>query len=148
MKKLLFILFLGNAAFAQSIVGHNNSGSLVTANYSSSVGEIYVVPQNPDRASSGTLAASTQIVLGSLGLQDYAETNGITYYPNPVQNYLTIDLQQQADLKKAQLFDVKGTQIKLPAPDGNMLNLSGLQAGTYFIVLPDTKLKPIKIVKN
>ena len=148
MKKLLFVLFLGNVAFAQSIIGHNNSGSLVTNNYASSVGEIYVVPQNPNNASAGTIAASTQVVLGSLGIKDYAVANGVTYYPNPVQNFLTIDFKEPADLRKAQVFDAKGTQISLPAPDGNILNLSGLAAGTYFIVLPDTKLKPIKIVKN
>ena len=149
MKQIaLLLFFMGNAAFAQSIIGHNNSGSLVTANYSASVGEIYVVPQNPNNTSSGTLAASTQVVFHNLGINDYAVAEGVTYYPNPVQNYLTIDVKQTVNLAQAQIFDVKGAAVTLPPANGNKLDLSSLTAGTYFISFPNTNLKPIKIIKN
>jgi hypothetical protein len=147
-KIILLLFFLCNAAFAQSIIGHNNSGSMVTASYSATVGEIYVVPQNTNNASAGTLAAATQVVLHSLGIKDYAVVNGITYYPNPVQDYLTVDLNQVADLSKVQLYDVKGTLVALPPANGNMLNLSSLAAGVYFMSFSNTAVKPVKIVKN
>jgi hypothetical protein len=148
IKPTIFFLFVTGATFAQSIIGHNNSGSVNGANLSSSVGEIYVVPQNPNNTSAGTLAAATQVVLGSLGINDYAVAEGITYYPNPVQNVLTIDVKQGVNLANAQVYDAKGTKISLPPANGNTLNLAALTPGVYFISFPETKLKPIKIVKN
>ena len=149
MKQIaLLLLFAGNGLFAQSIIGHNNSGSLVTATYSAGVGEIYVVPQNTDAASSGTLAILTQLVQLNLGTNDYAIANGVTYYPNPVQNYLTIDVKQNINLAQARVYDAKGAAVTLPPVNGNMLNLTSLQAGIYFISFPNTSIKPIKIIKN
>jgi len=149
MKQIALLLLLaGSATFAQSVIGQNNSGSLVTSTYSAGVGVIYVVPQNPDHASAGTLAILTQIVQLNLGINDYAIANGVTYYPNPVQNYLTIDVKQNINLAHVQVFDAKGAAVTLPAVNGNMLNLTSLQAGIYFISFPNTNIKPIKIVKN
>ena len=148
MKQIALLLLAGSATFAQSVIGQNNSGSLVTSTYSAGVGVIYVVPQNPDHASAGTLAILTQIVQLNLGINDYAIANGVTYYPNPVQNYLTIDVKQNINLAHVQVFDAKGAAVTLPAVNGNTLNLTSLQAGIYFISFPNTNIKPIKIVKN
>lgn len=148
IKPTLFFLFVTGATFAQSVIGHNNSGSVNGPGLSSSVGEIYVVPQNPNNTSAGTLAAATQVVLGSLGVNDYAVVEGVTYYPNPVQNVLTIDVKQGVNLANAQIFDTKGTRITLPPANGNRLDFSSITAGVYFISFPETKLQPIKIVKN
>ena len=106
------------------------------------------MPQNPNNTSAGTLAAVTQVVLGSLGTNDYAVAEGVTYYPNPVENVLTIDVKQGVNLSNVQVFDVKGAKITLPPANGNRLDFSSLTAGVYFISFPETKLKPIKIVKN
>jgi len=144
----LLLLLAGNGIFAQSIIGHNNSGSLVTATYAAGVGEIYVVPQNNNNASAGTLAILTQLVQLNLGREDYAIANDVVYYPNPVQDYLTINVNEDINLAQAQIFDAKGTAVTLPPANGNMLNLISLQAGIYFISFPNTKLKPIKIIKN
>jgi hypothetical protein len=144
----LLLLLTGTAVSAQSVIGHNNSGSLVTANYSAGVGEIYVVPQNPDNATSGTLAILTQLVRLNLRTTDYAVADEVTYYPNPVQNYITIDIKHKVNLSQVQLFDAKGAAISLPPANGNMLNLTSLQAGIYFISFPNTNIKPIKIIKN
>jgi len=148
IKPTIFLLFVTGVTFAQSIIGHNNSGSVNGPGLASSVGEIYVVPQNPNNASSGTLGAATQVVLGSLGINGHAVMEGVTYYPNPVANVLTIDVKQGVNLAAAQVFDAKGTRITLPPASGNKLDFSSLTAGVYFISFPETKLKPIKIVKN
>ncbi|MFP9098862.1 T9SS type A sorting domain-containing protein [Flavobacterium sp. RHBU_24] len=148
IKPTISFLFVTGVTFAQSVIGHNNSGSVNGPGLASSVGEIYVVPQNQNNTSAGTLAAATQVVLGNLGVNDYAVMEGVTYYPNPVQNLLTIDVKQGVNLANAQVYDAKGTQITLPRANGNTLDFSSLTAGVYFISFPETKLKPIKIVKN
>jgi hypothetical protein len=148
MKKLLLLLlFTGNALYAQSIVGNNNSGSLTTATYSHGVGEIYVVPQSPNAASGGTIAATTQIVFGTLATNDHVIAKGVTYYPNPVQDYLTIELKEAVDLSKAEIYDMKGSKITAPIKD-NRVDMGSLAPGIYFISFPNTNVKTIKIIKN
>ncbi|WP_294821187.1 T9SS type A sorting domain-containing protein [uncultured Flavobacterium sp.] len=149
MNKLTILLLLtGSAGFSQSIAGGINSASIVSNGYSSGVGVIYVVPANPDRVSSGTLGAATQIVFEALGTGDYIEAEGITYHPNPVQDYLTFTIPHDVSLATMQVFDAKGTQVKLAPVNGNKLDLTALSAGIYFISFPNTKIKPIKIVKK
>lgn len=133
--------------YAQSIAGNTNSGSLTTATYSHGVGEIYVVPQSPNTASSGTIAATTQIVFGTLATNDVVISGDVKYYPNPVQDYLTIDLNQAVDLSKAEMHDTKGTRFTVPV-SGNKLDMGNLTPGIYFISFPNTNVKPIKIIKN
>lgn len=149
MNKLtILLLFTGFAGFAQSAVGGINSGSIATNSYSSGVGMIYVVPANPNLTSSGTMGAITQIVFESLGTDDLIEAEGITYHPNPVQDYLTFDIKQDVNLASMQVFDTKGTQVKLAPANGNRVDLSTLSAGIYFISFPNTNIKPIKIIKK
>jgi hypothetical protein len=145
---LLTTLLATSAAFAQSGLGHNNAGAIAVTNFSHVVGEIYVVPQNTNNLSSGLLGAVTKVILTSLGTDAYAEVQGVRYYPNPVENNLTVELPQGAVLGNAILYDIKGSRINLPAANGNVLNLSGLSAGTYFLTFAETNIKPIKIVKK
>ncbi len=151
MKQTLLLLttLLGvSAGFAQSGIGHNNASGLTVNNFSHVVGEIYVVPQNTNNLTSGLLGSVTKVTLGSLGINDYAEMQGVKYYPNPVEDYLTVELPQQAVLSNAVLYDIKGTRISLPPANGNVLNLSTLAAGTYFLTFAEQNIKPIKIVKK
>nr|WP_322623338.1 T9SS type A sorting domain-containing protein [uncultured Flavobacterium sp.] len=151
MKQQLLLLttLLGAwSAFAQSGIGHNNAGGLSVNNYAHAVGEIYVVPQNPNNLSSGLLGAVTKVTFTSLGTDTYAEMQGVKYYPNPVESNLTVELPEQAVLANAVLYDIKGSRVSLPPANGNVLNLSGLSAGTYFLTFAETNIKPIKIVKK
>jgi hypothetical protein len=149
MYKLIIVLLLPfSASFAQSIAGGNNSGSIVSDNFSSSVGEIYVVPSNPDMQSSGTTAVATQIIFEALSTNDYIVAEGVTYYPNPVKDYLTFEAGKQLSLTNAQLNDAKGAKVNFPAFKENTVDLSSLSAGIYFMTFPGSNIKPIKIVKN
>lgn len=149
MNKLtILLLFPAISAFAQSNVGGINSGSIVSNTFSSGVGVIYVVPENPDRTSSGTLGAITQIVLDALSTEDFIVADGITYYPNPVQDYLTFEAKGEINLSEIQLHDAKGSKITIAPANGNRIDLSSLTTGIYFMSFPNTNIKPIKIVKN
>ncbi|WP_294297735.1 hypothetical protein, partial [uncultured Chryseobacterium sp.] len=65
MKKRMTLLLFGVPlfGFAQSAIGSINSGAVSTDGFSHSVGEIYVIPTDPDQASSGTMGVLYQSVL-------------------------------------------------------------------------------------
>ncbi|PHK19512.1 hypothetical protein VF12_39070, partial [Nostoc linckia z15] len=112
MKKLgILLLFASNFAIGQSVTGGSNSGSLAATGYAHTVGEIYVVPANQQGASGGTVASATQLIFSSLGTADFVTVQGVTYHPNPVQDYLTVSLPETYDLSRAELFDIGGKKI-------------------------------------
>lgn len=148
MKKIIFLLLIASSGvFAQTSVGSINSGSLSAANYSHGVGEIYVVPQNPNQATSGTVAIASQVVFGTLGTDDYIISGNVKYYPNPTKDFVTVELPEAADLSKAELYDVKGAKAQFTM-SSNSIDIAALPTGIYFLTFPNTKIKPIKIVKN
>lgn len=134
-------------AYAQNGVGSVNSGSLSAVNYSHGVGEIYVVPQNPNSASGSVVAIASQVVFGTLGTNDYIISGDIKYYPNPTKDFVTVELPEAADLSKAELYDVKGSKAQF-SMSNNVIDIAALPSGIYFLTFPNTKIKPIKIVKN
>ncbi|WP_181369532.1 T9SS type A sorting domain-containing protein [Flavobacterium album] len=147
-KLIILLLFPAVSGFSQTSVGSINSGSNASNTFSGSVGVIYVVPENPDRISSGTLGAVTQIVLDALDTNDFIVAEGITYYPNPVQDYLTFEAKGEINLSEMQIRDAKGSKITIAPANGNRIDLSSLTTGIYFMSFPNTNIKPVKIVKN
>ncbi len=149
MKNIFSVLALlvAGTHYGQSVVGLYNSGALATQGYVHSVGEIYVVPEDPDYSQGSTVAIASQLLFGVLGNVEIV-SEGVMFYPNPVQDYLTIILPNPADIARIEIFDMKGTKAIVPLIDNKLLDLSGLSAGTYLITLPDSNNKPIKIVKE
>lgn len=147
MKKILLSVLLSSGAYAQNTVGSLTSGSLSAANYSHGVGEIYVVPQNPNQVAGGIVAIASHVVFGSLGTDDYIISGNVKYYPNPAKDFVTIELPEAADLTKAELFDIKGAKVQITI-SANRIDIATLPTGVYFLTFPGTKIKPVKIVKN
>lgn len=147
MKKILLLTLLSAGAYAQNSVGSLSSGSLSAANYSHGVGEIYVVPQNPNQSAGSVVAIASQIVFGTLGTEDYIISGNVKYYPNPTKDFLTVELPEAADLGKAELYDIKGSKAQFTITS-NRIDIAPLPTGVYFLTFPNTKIKPIKIVKN
>lgn len=147
MKKILLFVLLSSGAYAQNSAGSLTSGSLSAANYSHGVGEIYVVPQNPNQAAGGIVAIASHVVFGALGTNDYIISGDVKYYPNPTTDFVTLELPEIADLNKAELYDVKGMKAQFTI-FSNRIHIASLSSGIYFLTFPNTKIKPIKIVKN
>lgn len=150
MKRLVvvLILFVGNLCSAQSISGINNSGSLATSGYAHAVGEIYVVPVNPDNAGSGTIGVASQVIFGTLGTDDVVIAKGVTYYPNPVEDYMKIDLGENYNFSRIEIYDTKGVKINFKTSNTNVIDMNGFSSGIYFVTFPGTKIEPIKIIKK
>jgi hypothetical protein len=77
----------------------------------------------------------------------------ILVYPNPVTEYLTIQLNdyETADLQ-FKIFNMKGNLLKTVKAKGNetLINASGFSSGIYFVKITDNQklIKTFKIIKN
>ena len=80
---------------------------------------------------------------------DTFNTSSLTYYPNPVEEALTISAGSVIDT--VEVYNLLGQQVyatKASAEDA-VVNLSGLSAGTYIVrVMAADSVKTIKIVKE
>ena len=71
------------------------------------------------------------------------------YYPNPVTNQLTIEASVRLD--QMTIYDVNGREIKSFSVGDNrkVINMSGLQAGIYFVnIITRKSNKIISVIKK
>lgn len=70
----------------------------------------------------------------TLNIDSYVE-NKVSFYPNPVKSYLTINIENNQPVK-IQIFDILGKQVfKKTIPDSRRIDLHSLKAGVYIITL-------------
>jgi hypothetical protein len=89
------------------------------------------------------------ISCATVGTQDYNMNELFTYYPNPVNNTLT--LKGAKAIQDVAVYNMLGQEVLRTAP--NMVNsdvdMSNLKAGTYFVkVTVENATKTIKIIKK
>ncbi|WP_294317314.1 T9SS type A sorting domain-containing protein [uncultured Chryseobacterium sp.] len=149
MKKRITLLLFGIPFFglAQSVIGSINSGAVSTDGFSHSVGEIYVIPTDPDQASSGTMGMLYQSVLQILGVSEL-EKNNVKIYPNPTADFIYVKLSSKSKIEGAEIYDLSGKLIFRTKLDSEQLDLRLLPQGVYMIVFKNSDLKPIKIIKK
>ncbi|MCR5861278.1 T9SS type A sorting domain-containing protein [Flavobacterium sp. J372] len=147
MKKIIFLFLIATSGVFAQNAGGLNASALSPAGHAYVVGEIYVIPQNPNHTSAGTVAIASQILFSTLGTNDYIVSGDVKYYPNPTKDFVTIELPESVDLSKAELYDLKGAKAQFHVTS-NTVNITTLPAGIYILTFPDTKIKSIKIVKN
>ncbi|WP_378103304.1 T9SS type A sorting domain-containing protein [Chryseobacterium sp. sg2396] len=149
MKKRITLLLFGIPFFglAQSVIGNINSGAVSTDGFSHSVGEIYVIPTDPDQASSGTMGMLYQSVLQILGVSEL-EKNNVKIYPNPTADFIYVKLSSKSKIEGAEIYDLSGKLIFRTKLDSEQLDLRLLPQGVYMIVFKNSDLKPIKIIKK
>lgn len=72
-----------------------------------------------------------------LGINE-SDKNEITLYPNPVQNWLTVNTNNLVDAMLS-IYDVKGSLVISKNINGskNVLNIEALQSGVYIIQIND-----------
>ena len=109
MKHLLLFCFLITtiSASSQSVIQSVNSGSLITSSSSVSIGEIVVVPVNPNQSSSGIIG----ILVQTLEVKQLELSNNITVYPNPTMAMVYFQTETNLVDEKISIFNVSGQLI-------------------------------------
>ncbi len=82
-------------------------------------------------------------------MEDYAISNMLTYYPNPVMNTLT--LNGVKTIQDVAVYNMLGQEVLRTKPNTVQaeIEMSNLQAGTYFVkVTVENSNKTIKVVKK
>jgi subtilisin-like proprotein convertase family protein len=81
---------------------------------------------------------------------DSFETNEFSYYPNPVENTLTLNAAS-SNIQNVVMFNMLGQQVMQVTPNSlnSKLDMSNLQTGTYFVrVTVANVTKTIRVVKQ
>lgn len=73
---------------------------------------------------------------------------GISIYPNPVTNVLTIITSDMEKVQKIQLYSMDGKMISDQQIPNNQLDLSNLQPGTYILKVYSSQTTNFKIIKR
>jgi len=149
MRKKITLLLFGVPffGFAQSVIGSINSGAVSADNFTHSVGEIYVIPTDPDKTNSGTMGMFYQSVLQVLGVTELEKDN-VKIYPNPTADFVHIKLNSKSKIEDAQIYDLSGKLIIQANLESEKLDLRSLPQGVYMIIFKNSDIKPIKIIKN
>ena len=93
-------------------------------------------------------SCDTDGTCSSLGIDD-AELSQFTYFPNPVNNVLTI--KAQASIENITVYNMLGQAVVRATPNTNnsTVDMSELQTGAYFVqVSIDNTLKTVRVIKN
>lgn len=71
----------------------------------------------------------------TVGLQQIHIDDKIKIFPNPSNNNLKIDVQNDVRIENIELFDINGKKVKTYNNIDRNLNISGFSTGTYFLRL-------------
>jgi len=85
----------------------------------------------------------------TIGTQEYNMNELFSYYPNPVNN--TLSLRGVKDIQNVAVYNMLGQEVLRTAPNtvNSDVDMSGLQSGTYFIkVMIENTTKTIKVIKK
>ena len=85
----------------------------------------------------------------SLSLNDVSTVSNFTFFPNPVNNVLTI--KAQASIDSITVYNMLGQAVVRSTPNTNdsTVDMSALQTGAYFVqVSINNTLKTVRVIKN
>ncbi|MBT2621459.1 MULTISPECIES: T9SS type A sorting domain-containing protein [Chryseobacterium] len=150
MKKIyLLVGFLVSVPIcSQSLIGGINSGGVSNENLMHTVGEIYVIPTNPDDQNSGTIGVLYQTVLNVLGVNEIVTEKAVSIYPNPTAGYINFNVSSSTRLEDVSIYDMSGKLVSQNKIVNNKLDLSFLLQGIYILKFNNSELKPVKIIKK
>lgn len=102
------------------------------------------------QCTSSTIGRSRSVLCGgSLSVDSFNLNNSLTYYPNPVNNNLT--LKEQHAIQDVSVYNMLGQEVLrtvLNAVSGEV-DMSQLNTGTYFVkVTVENTIKTIKVIKK
>ncbi len=158
MRKILLVTFLasGSLVSAQTAIQSVNSGALITASSSVSIGEIVVVPANPDQTSSGLIGILAQSS-PTLEVPELDLAQNVRVYPNPTASQIHFT-DENLSGKIVHIFNASGQEVLKQAVTANTIDLESLSQGVYLIQFENTRgdaelsnaknIKTFKIVKH
>jgi hypothetical protein len=150
MKNFLLIVLLVSSYFinAQSVIQSVNSGSLITANSSVSIGEIVINPVTQNQSSSGLIGILSQ-VNQQLEVSEFELSENIVVYPNPTESSLSFKSKTDLTNEKVSVYSTNGQLlVEKNINSNNTIDLSELSTGIYLIQLSSDKSKSFKIIKH
>ncbi|ASK31221.1 hypothetical protein CEY12_14415 [Chryseobacterium sp. T16E-39] len=150
MKKIYLLggFLVSVSVCSQSLIGGVNSGGVSNENLMHTVGEIYVIPTNPDDQNSGTMGVLYQTVLNVLGVSEIVSDKGVGIYPNPTSGYINFKVSSVTKLDEVSVYDVSGKLVSRQKIVDNRIDLSFLLQGVYILKFNNSELKPVKIIKK
>ena len=133
---------------AQTAIQSVNSGALITPGSSVSIGEIVVVPANPNQTASGIIAILAQNQQ-TLSVPELEIGHNFIVYPNPTASQIFFRTDKQLAGKEVSVFNNIGQLVVKKTIGGdNSVNLDSLSAGIYLIRFDDKKINAFKIIKH
>ncbi|MCF6130744.1 T9SS type A sorting domain-containing protein [Flavobacterium wongokense] len=148
MKQLLLFTFLivGVSASSQTLIQTVNSGSVIAASSSVSIGEIVVIPQNQTQSNSGLIGILTQT---QLEVKELELSERITVYPNPTMSVIYFQTDANLVDEKLSIFNLTGQLVaQKQITADKALDLSELSTGVYLIQFANKNIKSFKIIKH
>ncbi|PKP24829.1 MAG: hypothetical protein CVU06_04620 [Bacteroidetes bacterium HGW-Bacteroidetes-22] len=84
-----------------------------------------------------------------VSVQDPIVNKGISIYPNPAGDYISVNHDSGETLKRAELYNLSGQKVRAFDSDFNNLDLSGLNDGVYMLRVFDAANNVVnkKIIK-
>ena len=104
---------------------------------------------NAARNSQRTEGTFDIVADATLSTTDFDNGLAFTYYPNPVNNNLSLNAQK--DIQNVSVYNMLGQEVIRTAPDANNaeVNMSSLQSGAYFVkVTIENVTETVRIIKN
>jgi Secretion system C-terminal sorting domain len=150
MKKIVLIALLANTflSYSQSTIQTINSGSLITANSSVSIGEIVINPVNQNQSSSGLIGILSQLNQ-QLEVPQFELSETIVVYPNPTEASILFKSTNSLASQKVTVYTTNGQLVaEKTIQSDNSVDLSNLSSGIYLIQLTSDKAKSFKIIKH
>ncbi len=151
MKKIILITLLFNAClnYAQSSIQTVNSGSIITASSSVSIGEIVINPVAQNQSSSGLIGILVQVNEQSLEVAEFEISETMIVYPNPTHSSISFKSTTDLTNEKVGVYGVNGQLLKeAKINSNNTIDLSELASGIYVIQFVSNPTQSFKIIKH
>jgi hypothetical protein len=86
---------------------------------------------------------------GTLGIEKPRPTAGLSLYPNPATESITVELPPDISRGEIRIYNTAGVLVKrLKADPVTQIDISALPRGLYFIRLKNQRYKALKFIKN
>jgi len=128
------------------ILSNGSSWNSIIPDLTLTAGTYYVQVSGYNGAE-GTFCLSVDAV--SLSTEDFDKEAAFTYYPNPVNNNL--NLSSQKEINNVSVYNMVGQEVYRSTPNTmtDVVDMSGLQAGAYFVkVTVGNATKTVKVIKK